>query len=276
MLDRFEKSYPTGLQAIHLVILYIFIQTIVDFPLALVDYYKDTDYLYHPVKKIILGVGSVLFILYYGYRKSRDTLSGIFPMKKFNLLVLLPIVTFFWAIQNVLNIVNAEIDKVLPPPAWFWELFNKVFESDYGWFGAFMKVAIIAPVVEELIFRGVIMRGFMKNYPGWLAVFLSALLFALFHLNPWQFPATFMLGLLLGWLMLEFRNILLCIIGHSVNNFLVLLSLTYWEKIQEMAIYKMDPANLNLISAVIAAVSVSGISLLIYLRKRKAANTRLN
>jgi uncharacterized protein len=58
-----QKYYPTILQAIHLLILYIFIQTVVDFPLAMIDYYKDTEYLYHPIKKIVLGVGSTLFIL---------------------------------------------------------------------------------------------------------------------------------------------------------------------------------------------------------------------
>ena len=50
------KYYPTLLQAIHLIILYIFIQTVVDFPLAMIDYYKDTEYLYHPLKKILLRV----------------------------------------------------------------------------------------------------------------------------------------------------------------------------------------------------------------------------
>ena len=54
-----KRYYPSILQAIHLIILYIFIQTIVDFPLAMIDYYKDTEYLYHPVKKIIIK--SIIF-----------------------------------------------------------------------------------------------------------------------------------------------------------------------------------------------------------------------
>ena len=62
-----QKYYPTILQAIHLLILYIFIQSIVDFPLALIDYYNDTEYLYHPIKKILLVVGSISFILIYGF-----------------------------------------------------------------------------------------------------------------------------------------------------------------------------------------------------------------
>ena len=192
-----QKYYPTTLQAIHLIILYIFIQTVVDFPLALIDYYNDTEYLYLPIKKIILGVGSTLFILIYGFRKSKAPFFEVFPVKLFNPLILIPVITFLWAAHNWLEIINVAVEKYLPAPYWFWELFSKVFDSDYGWWGAFLRVAVVAPIVEELIFRGLILHGLRKNYNAFVAVTISALMFALFHLNPWQFPATFILGLLL-------------------------------------------------------------------------------
>ena len=80
-----RRYYPTVLGAAHLVILYIFIQTVVDFPLAVWDYFHGTEFLYNPVKKVILGVGSVLFILYYGYRKAGTSVKQLFPVKRFNL-----------------------------------------------------------------------------------------------------------------------------------------------------------------------------------------------
>jgi len=239
-----HKYYPTVLQAAHLVVLYIFIQTVVDFPLAVLDYYNNTEYLYTPWKKIILGVGSILFILYYGFKRTKNKLLEVFPLRFFNPLILLPIILFFLAAHVILTDINNYVDKLIPPPPWFWELFDKIFESDYGWLGAFLKVAIIAPVIEELIFRGIIMHGFMRNYPKFLAVFFSALLFALFHLNPWQFPATFVLGLLLGWIMVRTRNIVLCILGHAINNFLVLLSITYWGEIHTYPVMLMNRPDL--------------------------------
>jgi len=257
-----QKYYPTILQAIHLLILYIFIQSIVDFPLALLDYYNGTDYLYHPIKKIVLGVGSTLFILIYGFVKSKAPLLNVFPFRFFNPLILIPIATFFWATHNLLEIASIWLNTVLPPPDWFWELFNKIFESDYGWWGAFFKVAVMAPVVEELIFRGLILQGFRRNYNGVVAVFMSALLFALFHLNPWQFPATFVLGLLLGWIMLRTNNILLAILGHSVNNLLVLLTITYWESIRTHPIYLMEKKDLHYTSLLVILCSLILIFLL--------------
>lgn len=264
-----QKYYPGILQAIHLVILYIFIQTVVDFPLALIDYFKDTEYLYHPVKKVVLGVGSTLFILIYGFIRSKSPLFTVFPVKFFNPLVILPIITFLWAAHNLLEIPSALLDKYIPPPPWFWELFNRIFEGDYGWIGAFLKVAVVAPVVEELIFRGLILHGFRKNYSGFTAVVMSALLFALFHLNPWQFPATFLLGLLLGWIMLRTNSIILAIIGHSINNILVLMDITYWQEIQSFSFYLQDKEKIYTTSGLIALLSLILIYFLSIRRGKK-------
>lgn len=263
------KYYPTILGAIHLVVLYIFIQTIIDFPLALLDYYNGTDYLYHPVKKIILGVGSTVFIFYFAFRKAKVPLKELFPAKSFNFLILVPVLFFLWAAQNLIGEVNIALNKVLPPPAWFWELFNKIFESDYGMYGAFLKVVILAPVIEELIFRGVIMHGLMRNYSKFTAVFISALMFALWHLNPWQFPATFILGLVLGILMLRTRSIYLCIIGHAINNGLVLISIEYWDQLKETVFFQSSRSNQLLISALITIISLTLIFLLSQQRKVK-------
>lgn len=246
-----QKYYPTILKAIHLVVVYMFIQTIVDFPLALYDYYNGTDYLYNPLKKIIIGVGSPAFIFYYAYKKAQVPLKELFPMKSFNVFLLVPVFLFIWGAQNLIGVVNNAIDMVLPPPAWFWELFNKIFESDYGIYGAILKVVIIAPIIEELIFRGVIMHGLMRNYSSATAIFTSALMFALFHLNPWQFPATFTLGLLLGFLMVRKRNILLCILGHAINNGIALFGSLAGEEIP----FLHSRTSLLLISFLLVLVS---------------------
>jgi len=252
-----QKYYPTILQGIHLVILYIFIQTIVDFPLALLDYYKGTEYLYNPIKKIALGVGSVVFILLYGIKKAKAPVLQIFPVKLFNPLILIPIATFIWGAHNFLEDVNVWVEKMIPAPPWFWELFSKIFDGDYGFIGAFLKVAIIAPIVEELIFRGLIFNGFRKNYNGFVAVLMSATLFSLFHLNPWQIPATFFLGLLLGWLMLRTNNIFVAILGHSINNAWVLLTVTYWKPLHEHPIYLLEHNKFLYLSALIMALSLA-------------------
>jgi len=254
--EQQSKYYPTIVGAIHLVVLYTFIQTIIDFPLALFDYYNGTDYLYNPFKKIIVGVGSPVFIFYYAYRKAGVKLNELFPAKSFNILIVVPVLVFLWAAQNLIGEVNIALDKALPPPAWFWELFNKIFESDYGIYGAILKVAIMAPVIEELIFRGIIMHGLMRNYSKFTAIFASALMFALFHLNPWQFPATFILGILLGILMVRTRNIYLCILSHAINNGLVLVSIQFSNELQNTSFFQSSKSSQIVISTLIVAVAL--------------------
>ena len=256
MNETTQKYYPSILQAIHLIILYFFIQALVSFPFALIDYYNDTEYLYHPVKKVLLGVGSTIFILVYGYRKMKIPLNMVFPLKFFNPLIIVAIVIFFWGMHNWLSIVNLWIEKAIPPPPWVWEMFGKIFENNNNRWGAFMKVVIIAPVVEELIFRGIILQGLRRNYSAVFSVFMSALLFALFHLNPWQLFPAFVLGLILGWVMVKNNNILLAIIVHAINNLMVLLSITYLEEISTMKIFSTNENIVLLISAVFVIVSL--------------------
>ena len=69
-------------------------------------------------------------------------------------------------------------------------------------------------------------------------------------------PATFVLGLLLGWILIRTRNILLAITGHAMNNLLVLLVVTYWDKINSHALFLMDVKQKNQLSALVVLLSV--------------------
>jgi membrane protease YdiL (CAAX protease family) len=228
------KYYPTFWQGANLVVLYIFIQTVIDFPLALYDYQKGTDLLYAPWIKVPVFIISTLAILYLGYRFSGLDFRSVFPIKKFNLLVIFGMILIFEGLQFFLFDVNVLLEKILPPPSWFMELFSRLFESDLGLWGGILRVALVAPIVEESIFRGVILSGFLKNYrPGW-AVFYAALLFALFHLNPWQFPSAFLLGIILGWIRIRTGSLLACMTGHAVHNTLVFLSVHYYLQLKDI------------------------------------------
>jgi uncharacterized protein len=218
------KYYPNFWQATNLIVIYIFIQTVVDFPLAIYDYNHGTDWLYQPWIKVPVFLGSTLFILWLGYFFSGLSFKEVFSFKWFNWLVFPSMVITFAGLQYFLNEINIHFEKILPPPGWFMELFSRLFDSDLGVWGGILRIVIIAPIVEELIFRGVIMSGFSRIYHPVFAIFFSALLFALFHLNPWQFPAAFALGLILGWIRMRTGSVLACIAGHATHNGLIFLT----------------------------------------------------
>jgi membrane protease YdiL (CAAX protease family) len=87
----------------------------------------------------------------------------------------------------------------------------------------FLAVVVLGPITEEFLFRGVILQGFLRNYGRRKAVIVSALLFALFHLNPWQFPVAFLLGIVLGWWLAVTGSLLPCLFGHALANSLPLI-----------------------------------------------------
>ncbi len=82
----------------------------------------------------------------------------------------------------------------------------------------FLSVALAAPVVEEVIFRGLIQSRLAHALPGWPAVVLSALLFALCHGQPVWMGYAFVLGMVLGIMAWRTGSILPSILTHIVFN----------------------------------------------------------
>jgi membrane protease YdiL (CAAX protease family) len=81
-----------------------------------------------------------------------------------------------------------------------------------------IAAALIAPVCEEVFFRSFTFMGFLRRMPLWVAVVLSALLFALVHLDLASFAVLFCIGLALAFLRWYSNSIWPGIILHTLNN----------------------------------------------------------
>jgi membrane protease YdiL (CAAX protease family) len=83
---------------------------------------------------------------------------------------------------------------------------------------SFLVVAIFAPIFEEWMCRGMVLRGLLtKMKPVW-AIVVSALFFAVIHANPWQALNAFLIGLVMGYVYYKTGSLLLTMIIHFVNN----------------------------------------------------------
>ncbi|MGI6091287.1 MAG: CPBP family intramembrane glutamic endopeptidase [Saccharofermentanales bacterium] len=83
-----------------------------------------------------------------------------------------------------------------------------------------LAVVIMIPIAEELLFRGILQGEIRRVAPAWLAVLLSAVAFALFHLMPFQIAFVILPGLVLALVYELTRNLLIPIFMHMVYNFL--------------------------------------------------------
>ena len=86
--------------------------------------------------------------------------------------------------------------------------------------GGYFVICLMAPLVEELVMRGAVLSALLQWQPNrhWAMIALSALLFALIHMNPAQMPHAFSVGLLLGWMYYRTGSIVPGVVYHWANN----------------------------------------------------------
>jgi membrane protease YdiL (CAAX protease family) len=102
---------------------------------------------------------------------------------------------------------------------------------------AFFIVAVMPAVCEELLHRGIILHTFKGIQSKWIIVFSMAFIFGVFHLDPYRFLGTAILGGFITYIAVETENLLLPMLYHFVNNAISFLSslATPTEEVAEAA-----------------------------------------
>lgn len=123
---------------------------------------------------------------------------------------------------NVAAIPLYNLSLWLVPPGPFFYALERLFQPTGTWpdtLGIVIAVALVGPLAEEFVFRGVMMEGLLRAGKGVHAnVWLQALLFGAMHGNPWQFFYAFFIGALFGYLRLWTGGILLTTGIHMLVN----------------------------------------------------------
>ena len=101
------------------------------------------------------------------------------------------------------------------------DLFNGLSRNPLGILG----LAVLAPVLEEVLFRGAIRGALMRFYGRpWPAIITAALVFGIFHWNPVQVVCATLLGIVFGWIYYRTGSLLSVIVGHVLNNTFAVLT----------------------------------------------------
>ena len=86
---------------------------------------------------------------------------------------------------------------------------------------AYPAIGVLVPLVEEVVFRGAILRCLLQRFPHvnhWFAILFSAVLFGAVHANWAQFVHALLIGIVLGWMYYRTESILPGMVLHWVNN----------------------------------------------------------
>lgn len=87
----------------------------------------------------------------------------------------------------------------------------------------FFLIIIVAPIIEEIVFRGLFYKTLKNFIPFVQASIISSLIFAIIHENILSLTILFLLSLYLTWIYERTNSILYSILTHSIFNFLNLL-----------------------------------------------------
>ena len=137
-----------------------------------------------------------------------------------------------WAVAGMLglSVVIDPVNSLLPPmPKWLEDLLGSLTGGDF-WIN-FICVSIFAPIFEEWLCRGMVLRGLLNRKkedgsplmsPAW-AIVISAIFFGVIHLNPWQAIPAIAMGILMGYVYYKTGSLKITMLMHFANNTMALI-----------------------------------------------------
>lgn len=216
------KAFPSAPQAALLLLAGFLFQYLVD--AALYDARRTLGLSYEQLTTLgmLLSNGIIVAVVTHflgiGYRELVHP-SKASPLATFFLLT--PPILLILPLVVVLDVaLISAIEVIFPVSSWEQQAFSSMTALTIP---TLIATCVLAPVFEEMLFRGILLRAFLERYPRGLAIGYSALYFGAAHLNVYQFFLAFFLGLLLGWLYERSRSLIPCMALHAAVNTTVVL-----------------------------------------------------
>lgn len=196
-------------------------------------------FLTEPTAIIVLTAvaNTTLILLFLGFRWAPMSYSYLRtrPWRALSWIALLGLFTVIpsvWMIEWIDADVPNGIEKVL----------RALMSDGFG----YLSVGILAPIAEEILFRGAILRCLFTLFSKrmhWLPIVLSALIFGLAHGNMGQAPHAVALGLLLGWMYYRTGSIIPGIVLHWVNNSVAFAVCNLWPGSEDYKLIDLFGGN---------------------------------
>ena len=157
--------------------------------------------------------------------------------------------------------IISPIINLMPMPEFIKKSFSELGKQNSIF--SFITIVMAAPVLEELIFRGIILDGLLKRYSPLKSIIVSSILFGVIHLNPWQFVAAFIGGIFSGWVYYKTQKLTLSILIHFVNNLFAFSSMLFTdtEITMDKSLAELYGGMLNLVMITFGAIIIAAICL---------------
>ena len=158
------------------------------------------------IAMVLSGIAMIWHLIHFKYVKFNMKSFGEISGKTIGLSI-----PFIVASMVFINLCSEFLDL----PDMMQETFRGMSRNVFG----ILSITIMAPLVEELLFRGAI-QGYMhqKGMKPLHAILIASAIFGIVHMNPIQIPFAFAIGLIFGWLYYRTGSLVPGIVGHFINN----------------------------------------------------------
>ncbi|SFG10028.1 CPBP family intramembrane glutamic endopeptidase [Oribacterium sp. WCC10] len=183
---------------------------------------KAQPYILFVTELICILVFGIWYYLKYvktstGQRQSDSGSASIFSIRSLSLIICYTMVSFCIAL-----LLSDTVTKLWPASH---ELFSSLISKVMGENSlvGYVTIILLAPISEELAFRGVILRNSERVFGLTGCIVLNAILFSIMHLNPLQCIYVIPIAVMLTYLAYKYNTVLASIIAHIINNSLGVL-----------------------------------------------------
>jgi membrane protease YdiL (CAAX protease family) len=222
------KRYPGVIQAIWLLILMLILHVALVFPVTCLAFTIRRPLHMNPATISAISIIVLGLILRIGYNRSKSKFHEVFPLSPIRTLFVLPMIITLVGCSVTHSGLISIVITLIPAATEFSQYTFSRYLVDFVYrnpIGATLVLVASVPFLEEFLFRGLMLRGFLNRYTTRKAILVSSLLFAVYHINIFLVVHAFVLGLLFAWWFVKTRSLLPCILGHLLNNSLALVSM---------------------------------------------------
>ncbi len=172
----------------------------------------------HPGAQALASLVALGIVVAFGRQRAGVPWREIVPLRPVPAGLLAAMALTILGLGILLSEADNLLRSVLPPPEWLERMFAELAGGQRSLWGSVTLLVIVAPLTEEVLFRGLILRGFVLRYSVRRAIWISALMFAVFHLNPWQFVGALTAGAIFAWWVARTGSLIPVLFCHALNN----------------------------------------------------------
>ncbi|WP_337864594.1 CPBP family intramembrane glutamic endopeptidase [Ignavibacterium sp.] len=193
--------------------------------------------------------------------------------------ILTPLLQSYLYIQNYYIELWAKHSESINTLKSFFDSMNELVDKTYGnllrvsnipeLLLVVLVVAVVPAVSEEVMFRGFIQRSFELKIKPFIAAFLTAIFFSLYHFNPYGLIPLAVLGFYFGFAAYTSKTLLIPVLLHFLNNFtaVMLYFIIGSEELIKSDVSAKSGEDLGFYTLATIALTIVFILLIIFIKK---------